>query len=121
MGRPALDTHQKALAISRDKRKYGTLAEIGAGQETARWFFRVGGAAGTIAKAISAYDMQVSDTIYGPCKRYVSRERLQSMLDIEYSQLQSHLDESRGTESCFFAFANTVATFSYTSKRAGHG
>ena len=121
MDRPILDTHQKALAINRDKRKYGTLAEIGAGQETARWFFRVGGAAGTIAKAISAYDMQISDAIYGKCGRYVSRERLQSMLELEYNLLLNRLGESNGDESCFFAFANTVATFSYTTKRSGHG
>ncbi len=121
MERPVLDTHQKARSINLDTRKYGTLAEIGAGQETARWFFRVGGAAGTIAKAISAYDMQVSDTLYGPCRRYVSRDRLQSMLEIEYTKLQSHLGASRGDESTFFAFANTVATFSYTTRQPGHG
>ena len=121
MDRPVLDTHQKAHSINQDRRKYGTLAEIGAGQETARWFFRVGGAAGTIAKAISAYDMQVSDSLYGPCRRYVSRERLRAMLDIEYTQLQSHLGESRGDESSFFVFANTVATFSFTTRCPGHG
>ena len=64
--------------------RYGTFAEIGAGQEVARWFFKVGAAAGTISKSISAYDMAVSDAIYGRCKRYVSRERLQSMLDHEH-------------------------------------
>jgi hypothetical protein len=121
MERPVLDTHQKARSINLDKRKYGTLAEIGAGQETARWFFRVGGAAGTIAKAISAYDMQVSDSLYGPCRRYVSRERLQAMLDFEYDRLQSYLGDSRGDESTFFVFANTVATFSFTTGRPGHG
>ena len=63
---PVLSTHQKALQINLDPRRYGTFAEIGAGQEVARWFFRVGGAAGTIAKAMSAYDMAVSDAIYGP-------------------------------------------------------
>ena len=67
-----------------DKVPYGTIAEIGAGQETSRWFFKVGGAAATIAKTMSAYDMKVSDSIYGPCKRYVSRERLRAMLDKEY-------------------------------------
>src|SRR5207249_4818577 len=65
-----MDTHQKALQINLDNSKYGTFAEIGAGQEVARWFFRVGGAAGTIAKSISAYDMTVSDAIYGACGRY---------------------------------------------------
>src|SRR5262249_58063023 len=70
------DTHQKALRINLDHSKYGTFAEIGAGQEVARWFFRVGGAAGTIAKSISAYDMTVSDSLYRACGRYVSRQRL---------------------------------------------
>ena len=121
MERPVLDTHQKAHAINMDRRKYGILAEIGAGQETARWFFRVGGAAGTIAKAISAYDMQVSDSMYGPCARYVSRDRLEAMLDCEYRLLQSYLGDSRGDESTFFVFANTVATFSYSTSRPGHG
>jgi hypothetical protein len=72
-------TAQKALKINLDAMRYGTFAEIGAGQEVARWFFKVGAAAGTISKSMSAYDMAVSDSIYGPCKRYVSRERLQSM------------------------------------------
>ncbi len=80
---PKLDTHSKALKVNLDKRRYGTFAEIGAGQEVVRWFFRVGGAAGTIAKSMSAYDMAVSDAIYGPCDRYVSRSRLESMLDHE--------------------------------------
>jgi len=76
-----LDTHQKAVQINLDNSKYGTFAEIGAGQEVARWFFRVGGAAGTIAKSISAYDMTVSDAIYGAAGRYVSRQRMETMLD----------------------------------------
>ncbi len=75
------DTHQKALRINLDPRWYGTIAEIGAGQEVVRWFFRVGGAAGTIAKSISAYDMAVSDAVYGKADRYVSAGRLQGMLD----------------------------------------
>src|SRR4051794_15961482 len=79
-----LDTQQKAVQINLDNSKYGTFAEIGAGQEVARWFFRVGGAAGTIAKSISAYDMTVSDVIYGPSGRYVSRQRLETMLGSEY-------------------------------------
>lgn len=116
-----LDTHQKALAINLDDGKYGTIAEIGAGQETARWFFRVGGAAGTIAKAMSAYDMKFSDTIYGSCGRYVSRERLQSMLDHEYQLLIERLGETRGGRSAFFAFANTVAARSFSQKQNGHG
>src|SRR5439155_21085673 len=87
----SIDTHQKALQINLDPTKYGTFAEIGAGQEVARWFFRVGGAAGTIAKSMSAYDMTVSDAIYGPCERYVTRHRLQNMLDHEYGLLQERL------------------------------
>ena len=69
---------EKALKVNLDPGCYGSFAEIGAGQEVVRWFFRAGGAAGTISKSISAYDMKVSDAIYGPCPRYVCRERLQS-------------------------------------------
>ncbi len=116
-----LDTHQKALILNRDEGKYGTIAEIGAGQETARWFFQVGGAAGTIAKAMSAYDMTFSDSIYGVCQRYVSRERLQAMLQHEYKLVTERLGETRGPASTFFAFANTVATHSFTRQQAGHG
>src|SRR5689334_17266298 len=104
------DTNQKALQINLDAGRYGTFAEIGAGQEVARWFFRAGGAAGTVAKTISAYDMAVSDAIYGPTNRYVSRQRLQSMLGYEYDLLRQRLLESRGSSVAFFAFANTVAT-----------
>src|SRR6266508_802467 len=95
-------THQKALYINLDPTKYGTFAEIGAGQEVARWFFRVGGAAGTIAKTISAYDMTVSDAIYGPADRYVSRQRLQSMLEHEYALLLERLNAKRGETTKFF-------------------
>jgi len=116
-----IDTHQKALAINLDEEKYGTIAEIGAGQETARWFFQVGGAAGTIAKAMSAYDMKFSDSIYGSCRRYVSRDRLQAMLDHEYHLLNERLGEMRGDYSTFFAFANTVAAHSFSQKQPGHG
>ena len=77
------DPRDKALAINLDPLRYGTFAEIGAGQEVVRWFFRVGAAAGTISKSISAYDMTVSDAIYGACPRYVCRERLEAMLDNE--------------------------------------
>jgi len=121
MEKMILDTHQKAQAINLDETKYGTIAEIGAGQETARWFFQVGGAAGTIAKAMSAYDMKFSDSIYGPCKRYVSRDRLQSMLEHEYRLLNERLGDTRGTECAFFAFANTVAARSFTQNQDGHG
>jgi hypothetical protein len=115
------DTYQKALTVNLDSSKYGSIAEIGAGQETARWFFRVGGAAGTIAKAMSAYDMQFSDSIYGPCKRYVSRERLEAMLEHEYNLIIERLDATRGAETTFFAFANTVTVHSYTHADEGHG
>lgn len=116
-----IDTHQKALTINLDESKYGTIAEIGAGQETARWFFRVGGAAGTIAKAMSAYDMKFSDSIYGRCGRYVSRERLQAMLEHEYQLLHERLHDFRGENSAFFAYANTVAARSFSQKQPGHG
>ncbi len=121
MERSLLDTHHKALTLNKDRRAYGTIAEIGAGQETARWFFRVGSAAGSIAKTMSAYDMQFSDSIYGSSDRYVSRERLHSMLEIEYSLLSKRLNEERGSDCIFFAFANTVATFNYSRNQAGHG
>src|ERR1041385_584872 len=112
-----LNTGQKAQRINQDARRYGTFAEIGAGQEVARWFFRAGGAAGTVAKTISAYDMAVSDAIYGPTDRYVSRRRLRAMLDYEYNLLLERLKEKRGSNTAFFVFANTVAT----KKEEGHG
>jgi hypothetical protein len=116
-----LDTHQKALQINLDNTKYGTFAEIGAGQEVARWFFRVGGAAGTIAKSISAYDMTVSDSIYGACGRYVSRPRLETMLDYEFKLLAERLATKRGENTRFFVFADTVAAKSYTRQDDCHG
>src|SRR5580658_5020184 len=103
-------TSQKALQINLDAKRYGTFAEIGAGQETARWFFHVGKASGTVAKTISAYDMAVSDAIYGTADRYVSRQRLQSMLDYEFKLLLERLDKTRGDKCTFFVFANTVTT-----------
>ena len=105
-----LNTGQKALQINLDAKRYGTFAEIGAGQEVARWFFHVGKASGTVAKTISAYDMAVSDAIYGPSDRYVSRKRLQSMLDLEFDLLLKRLDKTIGDRRTFFAFANTVTT-----------
>src|SRR3954471_13333834 len=93
--RPRLSTHQKALKINLDPLRYGTFAEIGAGQEVARWFFQVGAAAGTISKSVSAYDMIVSDAIYGGCKRYVSRERLNRMLEYEHGLNLERLGPSR--------------------------
>src|SRR6185503_13427363 len=114
MDREIQETHDKALKINLDPSKYGMFAEIGAGQEVARWFFQVGGASGTIAKTISAYDMVVSDAIYGPCERYVSRQRLQLMLDHEYRLLLERLDEKRGDKTKFFVFADTVAARSFS-------
>ena len=93
-----LDTRGKALSINLDEQRYGTFAEIGAGQEVVRWFFTAGGAAGTISKSISAYDMKVSDAIYGNCDRYVCRKRLQSMLEYEYDLNLDRLQNSRALE-----------------------
>ena len=121
MDRPTATTRQKALALNLDARTYGTFAEIGGGQEVARSFFAAGGAAGTVAKSISAYDMAVSDSLYGAAKRYVSRERLEAMLALEFSQLVSQLGAKRGESKCFFAFANTVATRRFGSDENGRG
>jgi len=114
-------THEKALRINVDATRHGTFAEIGAGQEVARWFFHVGGAAGTVAKSISAYDMAVSDALYGPAERYVSRERLSAMLRHEYEQLLTQLTERRSPDTAFFVFADTIATRSYSRHEPGHG
>src|ERR1044071_3279485 len=116
MTRDIVGTDQKALQINLDPTKYGTFAEIGAGQEVARWFFRVGGASGTIAKTISAYDMQVSDAIYGKSERYVGRHRLFTMLDHEYGLLLERLQQVRGGDTRFFAFAETVAAQGYVHR-----
>ncbi|MFH1499962.1 MAG: hypothetical protein ABII82_19295 [Verrucomicrobiota bacterium] len=116
-----LTTNRKALTINLDNQKYGTLAEIGAGQEVARYFFQAGGAAGTIAKSISAYDMTFSDAIYGKAPRYVSRERLKMMLEHEYGLLIERLAEKRGTDTTFFAFADTVSAMSYRGNNECHG
>ncbi len=114
-------THQKALRINLDAHKYGTFAEIGAGQEVGRWFFRVGGASGTVAKTISAYDMTVSDAIYGKCDRYVSRQRLQTMLNYEYGLLHERLSEKRGANTTFFVYADTVAASGYKRQDDANG
>src|SRR5438067_1134433 len=121
MDRKETDTHQKALKINLDPAKYGTFAEIGAGQEVARWFFRVGGAAGTVAKTMSAYDMVTSDAIYGKAERYVSRQRLQTMLDHEYELLVERLSTVRGATTKFFVFADTVAARSHSQQGEAHG
>src|ERR1700704_5980321 len=95
-------TNRKAFQINLDRQKYGTFAEIGAGQEVARRFFHVGGAAGAIAKKKSAYDMTFSDAIYGSADRYVSRARLKTMLDHEYDLLIERLGAKLGAERTFF-------------------
>jgi len=117
----ATNTHSKALRINLDPRWYGTFAEIGAGQEVVRWFFRVGAAAGTVAKSMSAYDMKVSDAIYGHADRYVSRGRLQAMLDREFDLDVERLGADRGESTSFFAFADTVTARSYRGTAEWHG
>ncbi|MBC7967604.1 MAG: TonB-dependent receptor, partial [Fuerstia sp.] len=117
----SLDTHQKALNVNLDTRRYGTFAEIGAGQEVVRWFLRVGGGAGTIAKSMSAYDMKVSDAIYGRAARYVCRERLQAMLNYEHQLNLDRLRDVRGDTSTFFTFADTVAARGYKGISECHG
>jgi hypothetical protein len=116
---PALN---KALEINLNTQIYGAFAEIGAGQEVARYFFQAGKASQTIAKTISAYDMIYSDEIYGKEAngRYVCESRVQKMLDKEYSLMQRRLEASRGANTCFFSYANTVATGDQ-KKRFSHG
>src|SRR6266478_5693376 len=94
-------THQKALTLHFDPSTFGSFAEIGAGQEVARWFLVVGGASGTVAKSISAYDKEVSDDLYGSGSRYVSRQRLEAMLDNEWAQLLTQLSKTRGPQTRF--------------------
>jgi hypothetical protein len=117
----AIATRQKALAVNLDPRRYGSFAEIGAGQEVVRWFFRAGGAAGTIAKSISAYDMAVSDAIYGRAERYVHRSRLEAMLDHEHRLNLERLRESRGDTTAFFVFADTVSARNFKGTNECHG
>lgn len=114
-------TVDKALEVNLDARRYGTFAEIGAGQEVVRWFFLAGGAAGTIAKSISAYDMQVSDAIYGKCDRYVCRARLESMLDYEQDLNMERLRKTRGDTTAFFTFADTVSARNFHGTNECHG
>ncbi len=116
-----LQAEKKAFEINMDPRIYGAFAEIGAAQEVARRFFSVGGAAGTVAKTISAYDMTFSDAIYGACGRYVSRARLDSMLTHEYSLLIERLDAKVGGVRTFFAFADTVAARSFRRHAESQG
>src|SRR4028118_1693069 len=116
-------TRQKALEINLSRKIYGSFAEIGAGQEVAAIFFKAGGASGTIAKTISAYDMTFSDAIYGAEEsgRYVVESRLMKMLHREYNLVEMRLGEKRGADTTFFAFANTVVTLNYQKTNEGHG
>lgn len=116
-----VDTHQKALAINLNPKRYGTIAEIGAGQEVSAWLFRVGAASGTVAKTMSAYDMTYSDEIYGKCNRYVSKERLAQMLDHEWELLMERLGDKNGEEKTYFVVANTVSAINYAGTNVPHG
>ncbi|MDZ4829554.1 MAG: TonB-dependent receptor [Phycisphaerae bacterium] len=121
MDESPLSTLQKSLRLNLDTTVYGTFAEIGAGQEVARWFFLAGRAAGTVAKTMSAYDMTISDAIYGKSDRYVSRMRLEAMLTHEYALLVERLRETRGATTKFFVFADTAATRRQGTTEDGHG
>ncbi|MBS1504859.1 MAG: TonB-dependent receptor, partial [Bacteroidetes bacterium] len=118
-----IGTKQKALTINLDPRIYGSFAEIGAGQDVAANFFKAGGASGTIAKTMSAYDMTFSDAIYGvlQVRRYVSEARLISMLDHEYGLLIERLSVLRGDKTTFFVFSDTIAALNYHKTNEGHG
>ncbi|MDO5656306.1 MAG: TonB-dependent receptor [Flavobacteriaceae bacterium] len=118
-----LTPKQKALEINLERKIYGTFAEIGAGQETVRFFYRAGGASGTLAKAMSAYDKDFSDAIYGreDDGRYVTEERLTKMLDHEMKLMIQRLDKEQHAGKAFFCYANTVTTIDYAKKYKGHG
>ena len=116
-----LDTHHKALKLNLEPTIFGSFAEIGAGQEVARWFLQVGAASGTVAKTISAYDKEVSDDVYGSGSRYVSAERLRAMLDHEWNELLRQLHATRGVSTRFFSFVDTVATRNYAGTNVAHG
>jgi hypothetical protein len=116
-----LDTHHKALTVNLDTSTFGSFAEIGAGQEVARWFLLVGGASGTVAKTISAYDKEVSDDLYGSGSRYVSKQRLDAMLDNEWTQLLSQLSKTRGPHTRFFCIVDTVSARNFGGTNDAHG
>jgi hypothetical protein len=116
-----LDTHHKALTVNLDTSSFGSFAEIGAGQEVARWFLVVGGASGTVAKTISAYDKEVSDDLYGSGSRYVSKERLEAMLEHEWAQLLTELEKTRGQRTRFFSFVDTVSARNFAGTNDPHG
>ena len=115
------DAHEKALSLNLDGTIFGSFAEIGAGQEVARWFLRVGVASGTVAKTISAYDKEVSDQLYGTGTRYVSRPRLQAMLESEWKQLLLQLQATRGAGTRFFAFVDTISARNFAGTNDCHG
>lgn len=123
MDREVLNSTRKALRINLDETSYGTFAEIGGGQEVARTFFQAGGASGTVAKTISAYDKLFSDSIYNKKQpgRYVSESRLIKMLNKEYDNITSLLKGTRSIPSRFFVFANTVETINFKKDNQGHG
>lgn len=124
MEREVISTSLKALTINLDKTTYGVFAEIGGGQEVSRNFFQAGGASGTIAKTISAYDKQYSDLLYSnnqATKRYVSCQRLEEMLDCEYNQLIGSLSDKRESPTRYFVYANTVSTINYKKDNVSHG
>ncbi len=116
-----LDTHHKALTLNLDASTFGSFAEIGAGQEVARWFLLVGGASGTVAKTISAYDKEVSDDLYGSGSRYVSKERLGAMLDSEWTQLLTQLSKTRGQQKRFFCFVDTISARNFAGTNDANG
>src|SRR5262245_24153059 len=116
-----LDAHHKALSLNLDPSTFGSFAEIGAGQEVARWFLIVGGASGTVAKTISAYDREVSDDLYGSGSRYVSRQRLEAMLEHEWTQLLAQLQKARGPQTRFFSFVDTISARNYAGTNDPHG
>lgn len=120
---PVTSIKNKALRINLNENIYGTFAEIGAGQETVRNFFRAGGASGTIAKTISAYDKDFSDAIYGIEKdaRYVTEARLKSMLEYETGLIEQRISREKHPDKLFFSYANTVATIDFAKKYKGHG
>ena len=123
MKRVVLTPVQKALQINLDQDIYGTFAEIGAGQEVVRHFFRAGAASGTIAKTMSAYDKDFSDAIYGreASGRYVCESRLQKMITHEYGLIEERLDREKHPTKRFFAYANNVSTINYSKTIKGHG
>lgn len=120
-GANILDTHQKALAINLDQTIFGSFAEIGAGQEVARWFLRVGAASGTVAKTVSAYSKPVSDSLYGAGSRYVSMQRLEAMVNQEWNLLLAQLQQSLDPQTRLFSFADTVSAQNFAGTNECHG